>query len=116
MSNYSAYNMTVLSDLQTREVRANAPSSTGFFEQIPTAEVFARFFETKNSQYNQELRRFVDESVGRSGKKINHVKNWTVGAGFLVPEGYELTEKLDDDSKGYTLTISRPGSLYKARI
>jgi hypothetical protein len=77
--------------------------------------VFTRFFETKRADFDDQIKRIIDPVVTRRGQKIIHAKNWTLRAGFLIPEGFTLTENVEE-SGGYTLTISRRGSLYKLRF
>src|SRR5262249_53813295 len=51
----------------------------------------------------------------KGGPKVIHVQNWPLNAGFLVPEGYEIVERVEPHY-GYSLTISRPGSLFEAKL
>jgi hypothetical protein len=113
MLDYQTFNMRVLSNPQARP---DAVASTAVIEQVPLKDVFPRFFHVKGGKHNDEMRNLVEEGIGRTHKKINHVINSTLGIGMLVPEGYEISERYVEDSNAYILTMALPGSQYKARV
>ncbi len=111
MFRYNTFNTIVVASQRGR----NFLPTIGFFEPVKASDVFSKHFELKDKELDDYIKPVVRKVIERSGNKINHAANWTLGVGLLLPEGFELTENVEK-SGGHTMTISRPNSLHKVRL
>ena len=113
LDNFDAYNLKVL--FTGSEQRGATPTSLTTAGEVSISEWYARYLATSDVERNREIKQFIDAKFTRGGPKVIHVQNWPLNVGLLVPEGYEIVERVEPHH-GYSLTISRPGSLYEAKL